>query len=153
MTPRAIKRLANVYKLLKIIWYREGSEPDNMEMVEVIMAMLALSERYPNQTRDLFENIAREIRVASVEKIAAYMKNPLAADETDSYLVQEWRQLEADTAVLMPDIPVSQIDLKTFNLVRSFCFVGDIGYDPGEMMATLAAAARQMVHPPTEEEG
>ena len=66
------------------------------------------------------------------------MKNPLAADETDNYLVQEWRQLETDTAVLMPDMPISQIDLKTFNLVRSFCFVGDIGYDPGELMAALS---------------
>lgn len=150
MTPRAIKRLANVYKLLKIIWYREGSEPDSLEMVEVIMAMLALSERYPNQTRDLFENIAREIRADSAEKIAAYMKNPLAADETDNYLVQEWRQLEADTAVLMPDMPISQIDLKTFNLVRSFCFVGDIGYDPGELMAALSSAALSPPQPAAE---
>ncbi len=144
MTPRAIKRLANVYKLLKIIWYREGSEPNSLKMVEMIMAMLALSERYPNQTRDLFEGMSQQIRARSATKAADYIQNQRPSDEQDTYLAQEWRQLETDTAVLIPDIPLSQVDLKTFNLVRSFCFVGDIGYDPGEMMATLSAvAARQ----------
>ncbi|MBX3056688.1 MAG: hypothetical protein KF770_09475 [Anaerolineae bacterium] len=146
MTPRAIKRLANVYKLLKIIWYREGNEPGNLEMVEVIMAMLALSERYPIQMRDLFEGVSREIQAQSGQEMAAYIQEQMPKAERDTYTRQEWQQLVADTAVLMPDIPVSQIDLKTFNLVRSFCFVGDIGYDPGEMMATLSAEARPLAN-------
>lgn len=146
MTPRAIKRLANVYKLLKIIWYREGNEPDNLEMVEVIMAMLALSERYPIQMRDLFEGVSREIQVQSSQEMAAYIQEQMPKAERDTYTRQEWQQLVADTAVLMPHLPVSQIDLKTFNLVRSFCFVGDIGYDPGEMMATLSAEARPLAN-------
>ncbi|MCL4265031.1 MAG: hypothetical protein KJ069_17575 [Anaerolineae bacterium] len=151
MTPRAIKRLANVYKLLKIIWYREGSEPDNLEMVEVIMAMLALSERYPNQTRDLFEGMSRQIRDAADTAIGEYVRKQQPEDEKDTYSAQEWQQLMADTAVLLPKIPLSQIDLRTFNLVRSFCFVGDIGYDPGEMMATLSAVAARQSEASAEE--
>lgn len=150
MTPRAIKRLANVYKLLKIIWYREGSEPANLEMIEVIMAMLTLSERYPNQMRDLFEDISHQMRTGAETEIAAYINSQQPEDEKDTYTAQEWKQLMADTAVLMPSLPINKIDPKTFNLVRSFCFVGDIGYDPGEL---VRAAARQLAisaNPPVE---
>ncbi|GIK58000.1 MAG: hypothetical protein BroJett015_36630 [Chloroflexota bacterium] len=150
MTPRAVKRLANVYKLLKIIWYRDGSEPNNLAMIEVIMAMLALSERYPNQMRDLFEGMAHQIRGNAAQKIAAYIENQLPENEKDTYTAQEWRQLVADMAVLMPDIPVNQVDLKTFNLVRSFCFVGDIGYDPGEMMQAAARQLANSTNPPLQ---
>jgi hypothetical protein len=143
MTPRAIKRLANVYKLLKIIWYRNGSEPESLEMVEVIMAMLTLSERFPNQMRDLFADLSHQIRTGVETEIATYISSQQPEDEKDTYTAQEWKQLMADTAVLMPLLPMNKIDLKTFNLVRSFCFVGDIGYDPGEL---VQAAARQLAN-------
>jgi hypothetical protein len=132
ISPRAIKRLANVYKLLKIIWYREGSEPADPQMMEVVMALLALSERYPNQMRDLFESLARQIRAKAETTLADFAQTQLPTEEQDRYTAQEWQQFVADTAVLSPTIPLRQIDLRTFNLVRSFCFVGDIGYDPGD---------------------
>lgn len=148
MTPRAVKRLANVYKLLKIIWYRERHEPDSLEMIEVIMAMLALSERYPHQVRDLFEGISQQIRAQSPQKLKAYIQERQPEEERDTYTAQEWQQLEADTAVLLPDISFNQIDLKTFNRVRSFCFVGDIGYDPGDMMPAVATPQLAKTPPP-----
>jgi hypothetical protein len=132
MSPRAIKRLANVYKLLKIIWYREGSEPADPHMMELVMALLALSERYPNQMRDLFEALARQIRAEAETTLAEFAQTQLPDEGGDTYVAQEWQQFLADTAALAPTIPLRQIELKTFNLVRCFCFVGDIGYDPGD---------------------
>lgn len=137
MTPRAIKRLANVYKLLKIIWHYDNTPTPSQTMIDVIMTLLALSERYPNQMRDLFEHIVIQIKSNSDENLADFFAAQAPESKQDTYVAQEWKHLTLDARNLVKDISFAQIDLEIINQVRSFCFVGDIGHEPDEWMKAL----------------
>ncbi|PZV06510.1 MAG: hypothetical protein DCF32_09605 [Leptolyngbya sp.] len=56
LSPRTLKRLTNVYKLFKIVCRTRGNKP-NVQVQQAILALLALSGRYPNLMRGIFEAI------------------------------------------------------------------------------------------------
>ncbi len=150
MTPRVMKRLANVFKLIKIIWYRQGRQPtidgkpDNG--TQTVIAFLALSGRYPNQMRDIFDILALELEKPQLDE------DPQQSDKTKLHdFIQaecerciklkqpvvfpwewerEWERFMNDVEKLIPDtLVLRELESGTFNLIRSFSFVGDIGYD------------------------
>jgi len=56
LSPRTLKRLTNVYKLFKIVCRTRGTKT-TPQVQQAILALLALSGRYPNLMRGVFETI------------------------------------------------------------------------------------------------
>jgi hypothetical protein len=141
LTPRSAKRLINVFKLLKIYWATERQALD--ESVQRLAAMLlALSGRFPDLMRDIFDVLEGYLRQKPIpsftfneflEKYGQEYIQP-RLDPRDERLEREWAELKEAAAILMEkNAPrLEAIELSLFNLVRSFCFVGDIGYEPDE---------------------
>jgi predicted KAP-like P-loop ATPase len=161
ITPRTAKRLINIYKILQIIWTTRSQKsplPSEQEK-RVVMSFLALSGRYPTFMRNLFEEIDVLLEEQSLEESQeCNADNPhiqktlnelttLIAPQISSKDVharREWRKFEADIQRMLkdPEHPKEQpvelnIDRQTFELMLSFCFVGDIGYDPDDYSADV----------------
>ena len=56
LSPRTLKRLTNVYKLFKVVCRTRGTKP-SLQTQQAILALLALSGRYPNLMRGIFDSI------------------------------------------------------------------------------------------------
>jgi WD40 repeat protein len=164
ITPRTAKRLINIYKILQIIWTTRSQKSQLQDLPSVpekrvVMSFLALSGRYPTFMRNLFEEIDVLLEEQSLEESQeCNADNPhiqktlhelttLIAPQISSKDVharREWRKFEADIQRMLkgPTHPKEQpvelnIDRQTFELMLSFCFVGDIGYDPDDYSADV----------------
>ena len=148
ITPRIAKRLANIYKIIKYIWVKRGQikttkETENCKLI--VISFLALSGRYPQFMRSLLEEIDTQFEEKSdiktndedetnIEKmtwnIDVDLLDKLEDKVTinDSHAQREWRKFKKDIHRMLDDRIT--VDRDTFNLTHSFCFVGDIGYDP-----------------------
>ncbi|MDX2215717.1 MAG: hypothetical protein SFY66_20815 [Oculatellaceae cyanobacterium bins.114] len=53
--------------------------------------------------------------------------------------ISSWRlRFQHDIQQMIPDtLTLNEMGRSTFNLILSFCFVGDIGYDPHDFSKTL----------------
>ncbi|MGK7900628.1 MAG: P-loop NTPase fold protein [Hormoscilla sp.] len=152
ITPRTAKRLLNIYKIMQIIWDTRKAKNSNYRTLEAqdkrtVMSFLALSGRYPEFMRHLLE----EIDVLLEEHVGQYVDrkdkyNPrlsiplnvllhdklsYAKNSRDPYAEREWKRFEGDIKRMVSSY-ILHIDRQTFELMISFCFVGDIGYDPDD---------------------
>ncbi|BAY66339.1 hypothetical protein NIES22_64780 [Calothrix brevissima NIES-22] len=139
LSPRTLKRLINVYKLFKIVWFRSSRLQDIQEdetIRKVIVSFLALSGRYPYLMRSVFEDLEmyfEESRDLERNLLEFFPQKPSV--NSDGYLYREWKRLCHDVKMLgLNDITLQQLGEDTFNMVRAFCFVGDIGYDPDDFI-------------------
>jgi predicted nucleic acid-binding Zn-ribbon protein len=146
ITPRTAKRLINIYKILQIIWStrsQKGANSPTDTDKRIAMSFLALSGRYPTYMRNLFEEIdvLFEETISDNSSLEIYLEELLepikpTSTESDRYAHREWRKFTSDIKrMLEPDQaqPTKlKIDRDIFNLMLSFCFVGDIGYDPDD---------------------
>lgn len=151
LSPRMIKRLINIYKIFKISEFHSNKVGQKSnKQTRAILSMLSLSACYPDLIREVFENLEIkfedfQILKASQDKAAiaeseAELNNkklldldffPSASLEIeDAYLQREYKRLNIDATALLRDITLADFNLEIFNLVRSFCFFGDIGYSP-----------------------
>lgn len=137
LSPRTLKRLINVYKLFKIVWFRSGKSQSiqtDLNVQKAIIALLVLSGRYPSLMRSVFEDLEIEFeekRTSKRELSTFFPEKPNL--NTDTYLCREWNRLLHDVKHLkLNSLTLQHLDEETFNMVRSFCFVGDIGYDPND---------------------
>jgi WD40 repeat protein len=170
ITPRTAKRLINIYKILQIIWDTRSKDKQRPQPIPAIdakrtvIAFLALSGRYPEFMRNLFEEIdvglesnARDPSQADPynSHIATPLKQLLGAIEPqrkagDPYLRREWQRFTTDITRMLqdpkqtpdPDVCLA-IDRRTFELILSFCFVGDLGYDPDDYHTNAPAPSIQ----------
>ncbi|MEB3272338.1 MAG: P-loop NTPase fold protein [Prochlorothrix sp.] len=136
ITPRTAKRLINIYKILKIIWAKR-SEP-NLHAKQVVMVFLAMSARYPDLMRDLLGELDAQFEEQGAGDTANPTLDLLWGDlrqtlypqvgESNLHVQREWRRFESDVQRTLGKR--FSLDRSTFYLVLSFCFVGDIGYDP-----------------------
>ncbi|MEO1522216.1 MAG: P-loop NTPase fold protein, partial [Cyanobacteria bacterium J06633_2] len=161
LTPRTGKRLVNVCKILQIIWKNPKTQTPNVESKTLIIAFLALSSRYPDFVRDLFEEITTELEENGISdpdlpknqvltkplrELLAPIKQKLPSHSY--YTKQEWRRFEGDIARMfepnrqplrgkkaIDTVLLNDITISRaiFNLALSFCFVGDIGYDSSDI--------------------
>lgn len=136
LTPRSVKRLVNIYKTLKIIWFRSSRHKDpDVKLEDVVVALLALSARYP----DLMRHVLRELdgaikhlrKGASSESLSGLRDFIVAEAKTcDNW---ECERFVDDVKVLIPEgLTVKDMPRTTLGLVRSFSFVGDLGYSPAD---------------------
>lgn len=145
ITPRTAKRLINTFKILKIIW-SNATEP-SLEIKQIIVSFLALSGRYPDFMRHAFIEIDTCFEQASYEYGGQSIANILQGLEkpfpdTDKYANREWKRFQHDIQQMLPPyLSLAELGRSTFNLILSFCFVGDIGYDPNDFSATAKVTA------------
>ena len=145
LSPRTIKRLTNVYKLFKIVCRTRGNKP-TPQVQQAILALLALSGRYPQLMRGIFNNIQNCFEEQRTKEKAKARKNPFHLELflkdffklynlpiEERHLNEELDKLKYDaveTNILPERITLNQLSQEIFNLIRSFSFVGDIGQDP-----------------------
>ncbi|MEO1095568.1 MAG: P-loop NTPase fold protein [Cyanobacteria bacterium J06638_28] len=158
LSPRTLKRLTNVYKLFKVVCRTRGTKP-SPQVQQAILGLLALSGRYPDLMRSIFDIIEvcyEEARTqAEVDALMEdpqkrawaekqgrllHLDSPLVAffrqyslPASDRYLQREFDKLQHDaleTGILPPSLTLKAMTHEIFNLIRSFSFVGEIGEDP-----------------------
>jgi hypothetical protein len=140
-SPRSMKRLVNVLKLLKILWQRPSAHrPPAENVMQAGVLLLAVSSRLPNIMRDVLEKIGVELEAGKDAPLLQMLKDH-RPDGTDVLEVPEWNRiletLEKE-ALLPSELRLREIGAPTFNLIRSFSFVGDIGAEPAEGEAQAA---------------
>jgi hypothetical protein len=162
LSPRSLKRLTNVYKLFKIVCRTRGTKP-SMQTQQAILALLALSGRYPDLMRGIFDDIQtcfEENRILKGEATSSgqtlYLGNNLrdffdayALPESDQYLRREFEKLKYDTLqtnILPPAFTLNDLGHEIFNLIRSFSFVGEIGEDPEDYRQSTLVSSGDMTN-------
>ncbi len=147
LSPRSLKRLTNVYKLFKIVCRTRGTKVSS-QVQQAILALLALSGRYPDLMRGVFDDIEtcyeeqRDKTEADRQGKHLHLESHLrdffrdySLPESDQYLEREFEKLQHDalyTNILPPNLTLQDMKHEIFNLIRSFSFVGDIGEDPDD---------------------
>ncbi|MBK1986573.1 hypothetical protein A0J48_003275 [Sphaerospermopsis aphanizomenoides BCCUSP55] len=141
LTPRTAKRLINIGKIIKIIWtplpndttWKQEPKP---EYKQTLIAFLALAGRYPKEMRKLLEEIYLEFEetdgytviIKKDEWLDRLQKQDVFMDRHNQ---REWKKFKNDLMKMSPQDKF-YFEKRTFNLARSFCFVGDVGYDPDD---------------------
>jgi KAP-like P-loop domain-containing protein len=132
LSPRAVKRVVNALKLLKIVWFRPNRhirpEP---EVQQAFVALLALSAAYPDAMRTVFSQLAERMQPGLPLALQPELQQILdseslrasgAPDEVED--LKRHATLVPAGASLLPHLRL------TLELVRSLSFVAEIGYDP-----------------------
>ncbi|WP_413174059.1 P-loop NTPase fold protein [Anabaena azotica] len=141
LTPRTAKRLINICKIIKIIWTplpndNTWKEEPTPEYKQTLIAFLALAGRYPKEIRKILEEIYLEFEETDGHTVTIKKEqwlNRLQKQDIfmDIHNQREWKKFKNDFMKMSP--PKEFVfEKRTFNLARSFCFVGDIGYDPDD---------------------
>ena len=144
--PRATKRLVNVMKLIKIIWYRTGYDDVSLETRKTVVFFLTLSARYAEVMRRVLlemESIVvkpggRGFRLKLPALLARIAKDWGSVEGRRS----EWQFLKSaanNPALLPPAMTLERLGVRNIELIRSFSFVGEVDLppDPGTHQVTL----------------
>jgi hypothetical protein len=136
LSPRAGKRLINVYKLLKILWHREPDRrPADAENEQAIVALVALSCAFPMVMREVFTFVeTREFHRPGMLLVdVPALLGPSCA--RTPYQEQFWaRAAAAGRKILPAELKLEELDRRAFTLAQAFSFVGDAGFDPDDAM-------------------
>ncbi len=139
LTPRGIKRLVNVLKLMKIFWFRAIKDDRPRPIRQAAISMLALSSAYPEVMREAFVSIENMYRQGREETdlftiLDGIKFPPGSAREMDWQLQKYKGDLSTLKTISGPEqdkfcqISLKDFGVSTFNIVRSFSFVGDPVY-------------------------
>jgi WD40 repeat protein/predicted KAP-like P-loop ATPase len=141
LTPRTAKRLVNICKVIKIIWTpaandKTWKQEPKKEYKQTLIAFLALAGRYPKEMRKLLEEIYLKFEENDEDTIKIPKDEWLNHLQNldifmDRHNQREWKKFKNDFRKMPPETEFV-FEKRTFNLAVSFCFVGDIGYDPDD---------------------
>jgi hypothetical protein len=144
LTPRSVKRLINVLKLAKIFWVRKQGHDERRAVKQTVIGLLALSAAYPEIMREAFVRLEtgyRDRTKVPEDTVGEFLEGfePIRAKNS----AYDWQvgQFRTDVTALRKvkgalDAPpvdfrgttLEGLTISTFNLVRSFSFVGDFTY-------------------------
>ncbi|NEQ39292.1 MAG: hypothetical protein F6K40_24780 [Okeania sp. SIO3I5] len=143
LSPRTLKRLINVYKLFKVVCRTRGNKPSHL-VQKAIIALFALSGRYTHLMRSIFNDMetcfeenrtskkAREnLQTLHLETYVRDFFKHCKLSDRDKYLEHEFQKLKHDalyTTILPSKLTLQEVTYEIFNLIRSFSFVGEVGY-------------------------
>lgn len=145
LTPRSIKRLVNVFKLMKIFWFRADidagiEERDRPRPVkQAAMCLRALSSAYPEVMREVFVQLDVLYRQGRLETDLFTALNHIVLPP-GSVSEFSWRHKKYKSDLLalksitgngqdnFGQLSLQALMLSTFNIVCSFSFVGDPVY-------------------------
>src|SRR5258708_34582137 len=152
LSARSVKRVVNVWKLLKIIWHRadQDGEPD-ARVKRAVLLLLALAAHSPEAMRDLLDGLSEAcrggVRIALGTWLRAAARNHAATPVAGMH----WATLQAALQQQLSNlnaVSVNTLRLSECNLVRPFSFLGDIGTAPDEFVRDGARARRPKVQTP-----
>jgi len=136
LSPRSVKRVVNVYKLLKIIWHRGARyiEP-GWDAKRAVVMLLALAARHPEAMRDLLDELSEAAKANDQTPLNRWLRTRCRQRPETTRGALHWSELDAALELHAPrlgPIPINRLGLASSNLVRSFSFLGDIGAEPDE---------------------
>jgi hypothetical protein len=141
VSPRTMKRLVNVFKLLKIIWYRQGlddgPEPD---VKQAMLALLVIAARFPEPMRQLLNEMERVYagpQPSLAEQVVSYLLGRCQEHRGHALVPQDWDRVEAalgNPALISQELTFEALHERHMHLVSTFSFIGES--DP-EREATL----------------
>lgn len=144
VSPRATKRLINVFKLLKIIWNRRKLEHGPLDDVKRVMLMLlTLSARHPEVLRVLLRDLEDEYRKAPPKnkQVANFLVRRCKAEQAAAIRPGEWkrvREIIADESVFPRKVTFTDVGVENTRLIISFSLVGET--DPERELSLRQAA-------------
>ncbi|MCP4334706.1 MAG: hypothetical protein GY785_18790 [Gammaproteobacteria bacterium] len=128
-SPRSAKRLVNVFKLMKIIWFHRGPyrEPD-LETKKAMITLMALSARQPVVMREVLRDL--DILLRRSDQCDQEISDLLGDRLKRSRNQENSRTIDNLTSILSPELVGTAVTLRSmgsenFRLVRSFSFVGE----------------------------
>ena len=142
MSPRAAKRMVNVFKLLKIIWERRDLESGPKKGVkQAMLLMLALAARHPDVMRGLLRDLEEEFRKEKNPKgtLKTFLTQRCKIAVRRAIWPSNWQRvigLLNDKSLLSTTLKLSDVGADNIMLVSSFSFVGEGKTDPGQQKAT-----------------
>ncbi len=127
LTPRSIKRLINVLKLIKVFWFRTNQNKSQPE-IRTVINLLTLSARYPEIMAQVFHAIETAYRdeAKQADPLSSYLMPNLT---NNKLILQQETFKTAVTNLYLDDITLAELSLETFHVIRSFSFVGDPVYN------------------------
>ncbi len=132
LTPRAAKRLVNVYKLLKIIWTREPSRHPRDGEEDAILGLLALACAWPHPMREVFAFLEARVFLRPGTQLRDLVGVLARAGERSPWQEQAWARADAAARRVLPAVRIEELSPHAVAAAQMFSFVGDIGYDPGD---------------------
>ncbi len=151
LTPRSIKRLINVMKLLEVFWFRTLGYDRERSVKRSVIALLTLAAAYPEVMVEVLTEMEPHFSVyqATQSSLGDYLSG-LARDSLRlpqvgrAVLIWQFDRLIEDVRTLRAvhqqdgdadflSITFGKMGIETFNLVRSFSFIGDPAYSLEEV--------------------
>jgi hypothetical protein len=132
VSPRTMKRLVNVFKLLKIIWYRQGFDdgPDP-EVKKAMLALLVIAARFPEPMRQLLHEMERayvEGAPSSAEPVVPFLLERCREHRDQALVPQDWDGVEAalgNPALFSQELTFEALHERHLHLVSTFSFIGE----------------------------
>lgn len=131
ISPRAAKRLVNVFKLLKIIWNRRnlGDGPAT-DVKRVMLMLLAVSSRHPQVMQVLLHKLDDEYRkkLPANKLVFKFLDQTCLKETRTAINPNDWvraRRLLQNEKVLPRNVTFTELGEENFRLVLSFSFVGE----------------------------
>ena len=130
LTPRAARRLVNVYQIFKLIWFHRGPhwEPP-YEVKRVMMLMLALSSSQPTIMQRVLDFLETECRDGNVnQRLTASLFKFLQqrpSGEVHPKISIFIRNLTEKLNRWDPSVNLEILGLDQVRLMKSFSFVGE----------------------------
>jgi predicted KAP-like P-loop ATPase len=129
VSPRSGTRLANVFKLLKIIWYHRGQpKGPSPEIKQAILLLLAIAATYQEVMRLLLWRMEIELDKVSPynSSLRQFLRNTLDQLQVPDSLVQEILEVKSAINDLGTEPTLRDFGRKNLRLVHSFCFAGEM---------------------------
>ena len=133
INPRATKRLVNVMKIIKNIWYRKSLPQPPREIEQAVILLLTLSASYP----EMLARILDELEAMYHDTVEMYPSPKLQS--VLQGLIERWCQEEGsetdwatitrliqDPSLLSPDLTLEQLRLDNLQAILSFSFLGEV---------------------------
>ena len=148
LTPRSIKRLVNVLRLVQVFWYRTLGYDRHRQAKRAVMGLLALAAAYPDVMVEVLAQMEPYFRTpAKAGTNPGKVLTDMSVDEiklTDTIhrvLTWQFERYQDDVAamcqiIVHPDTPpvdyfnisLGELGISSFNLIRSFSLIGDPTY-------------------------
>ncbi|HLG41823.1 MAG TPA: hypothetical protein VI643_00560, partial [Planctomycetota bacterium] len=127
-TPRSVKRLVNVFKLLKIIWHRKTLTV-KPAIKRAMGLLLALCARYPEAMRRLLVDLEEAVRRNSTtEAMQEYLSNRTDFWKKNAREISGWDEIGytvREGGLLKQGLRLSEFGGENLDLVGCFSFVGE----------------------------
>jgi len=133
LSPRAAKRVVNVFKIMKIIWYRRESEPDTRKKQSMLL-LLVLSAGFPEVMKHVLSELQAQLESENsgdkltLQHLIESTKRKVVTGDTCH---RSWGTLSdvirEQNQAIGRDFNLQQYEIEDIHLISAFSFVGEVG--------------------------